>query len=318
MSIPLAMSPVGYDTWVTELKRALYNYLGQTGFEVEYLSTEKKLVINTDKVSEEEYAEVANIASEYMPAGTTLEQYNYIVPFIRLDYLESTGTQWINTGIAATEESSFSVDYTPFGRGEAPVLFGGRYGEGNVRIISYRATRPAEAVFNFGSYSHEVHLPQQQGVRHTATLSKELATLDSLQVASGWAGETFVTHNMYLYANYANLFTSSSRVYSFAIARSGVSQLNFIPCLDNTGKPCMYDTVTSTPFYNLGAEDDFDFGAKYTNELQFSKALSLLPASSTDRIFKVSVPEEVLASPLIQKLMLKCRAEKNWIIQTIN
>lgn len=77
MSIPLAMSPVGYDTWVTELRRALITYLGTFHLEVDYLPDEKKLVVHTDRVSDETYAEVAEIAAEYMPSGVTLEQYNH-------------------------------------------------------------------------------------------------------------------------------------------------------------------------------------------------------------------------------------------------
>lgn len=77
MSIPLAMSPVGYDTWVTELRRALITYLGTLHLEVDYFPDEKKLVVHTDRVSDETYAEVAYIVSKYMPSGVTLEQYNH-------------------------------------------------------------------------------------------------------------------------------------------------------------------------------------------------------------------------------------------------
>ena len=41
-------------------------------------------------------------------------------------------------------------------------------------------------------------------------------------------------------------------VYSLYIVRSGEEILHFIPCLDRLGKPCMFDTVSKKPFYNLG------------------------------------------------------------------
>lgn len=316
MSIPLAMSPVGYDTWVTELKRALYDYLGQTGFEVEYLSTEKKLVINTDKVSEEEYAEVVNIAAEYMPAGTTLEQYNYIVPFIRLDYLEFTGEQYIATGIKASINDFISTQIAQTNNTTGQTVFRA-YAEtddGVSGVIRLYFTTKATAYLSFG-YWNTVTISAPPNEKHTFKLGQNYYEIDGVEGTLKSAA-AFTSTSPYFLSESGLLFCG--RIYSFSIARSGTLQLNFIPCLDNTGKPCMYDTVTGTPFYNQRAGDDFDFGAKYTNELQFSKALSMLPASSTDRIFKVSVPEEVLASPLIQKLMQKCRTEKNWIIQTIN
>ena len=36
---------------------------------------------------------------------------------------------------------------------------------------------------------------------------------------------------------------------------NGVLTRNLIPCLDPTGTPCMYDTVTQTPYYNSGTDD---------------------------------------------------------------
>ena len=48
---------------------------------------------------------------------------------------------------------------------------------------------------------------------------------------------------------------AKAQVYSFSISRAGVLQLNFIPCLDDTGTPCMYDTVSHTAFYNKGTGD---------------------------------------------------------------
>ena len=48
----------------------------------------------------------------------------------------------------------------------------------------------------------------------------------------------------------------ASRIYSFSISRNGVLQLNFIPALDDTGAPCMYDTVSNTAFYNRGASEE--------------------------------------------------------------
>ena len=38
----------------------------------------------------------------------------------------------------------------------------------------------------------------------------------------------------------------------FVISENGNSVHNLIPALDPSGRPCMYDTVTQQPFYNLG------------------------------------------------------------------
>lgn len=52
------------------------------------------------------------------------------------------------------------------------------------------------------------------------------------------------------------MYNHIGRIYSFSISRNNQLQLNFIPCLDTTGTPCMYDTVIRKPFHNFGSEDD--------------------------------------------------------------
>ena len=47
------------------------------------------------------------------------------------------------------------------------------------------------------------------------------------------------------------------RIREFSIESEGVLQLNFIPALDPDGNPCMYDTVSQKPFYNMGTGQDF-------------------------------------------------------------
>lgn len=43
------------------------------------------------------------------------------------------------------------------------------------------------------------------------------------------------------------------KVYDFKIFdKNETAILNFIPAIDRTGKPCMYDTITKKPFYNRG------------------------------------------------------------------
>ena len=44
------------------------------------------------------------------------------------------------------------------------------------------------------------------------------------------------------------------KIYYFE-ATDGVVHRKMLPCLDETGAPCMYDTVSKTPFYNSGTDD---------------------------------------------------------------
>lgn len=49
------------------------------------------------------------------------------------------------------------------------------------------------------------------------------------------------------------------KVYSSKISKNGRLARNFIPALDPTGRPCMFDLVTRRPFYNQGT-GEFIYG----------------------------------------------------------
>lgn len=46
---------------------------------------------------------------------------------------------------------------------------------------------------------------------------------------------------------------------NFIISENGEIIRNYVPCLDNTGKPCFYDTVNRIPYYNAGT-GEFIYG----------------------------------------------------------
>lgn len=53
------------------------------------------------------------------------------------------------------------------------------------------------------------------------------------------------------------------RIYRATITEGEEVVMDLIPCLDDKGKPCMYDLVTQTPFYNANAEgNDFKYVLK--------------------------------------------------------
>lgn len=53
------------------------------------------------------------------------------------------------------------------------------------------------------------------------------------------------------------------RIYRATITEGEEVVMDLIPCLDDNGKPCMYDLVTQIPFYNANVEgDDFRYVIK--------------------------------------------------------
>lgn len=61
----------------------------------------------------------------------------------------------------------------------------------------------------------------------------------------------FARHHNQGYAQ----FPVSGKMWYFRVLYDGVVSHNYVPALDPTGTPCMYDTITRTTYYNSGTGD---------------------------------------------------------------
>lgn len=144
MSIPLALSPVGYDTWVTELRRALITYLGSFDLVVDYLPNEKELVVHTNQITEDLYNGVPAIVATYIPEGVVLEQYNH-----------SLDIPWRDWKIGYTQLAHLTNPYTSYVTGVSAYFDLGRYSydvpNGDTLRIETEHCVPYDlGVFDFG------------------------------------------------------------------------------------------------------------------------------------------------------------------------
>lgn len=49
-----------------------------------------------------------------------------------------------------------------------------------------------------------------------------------------------------------SIYSVAKEIYEVSLLSNGEISGHFIPALDKTGEPCMYDTVSKKPFYNAG------------------------------------------------------------------
>ena len=193
---------------------------------------------------------------------TPPEKYGYTFrrwkTYTRLQYLESTGTQYIKTNTYLDDNAEFFFDFMKIAAISAqdigysgPVAGGGWHGAKPIiamwlgQTITYSpqitisdivGKRCTEHWIKNGTiFSSELIVQDSQS---TYTLSTSSATYSSDPI-------TFLTSN--------NTWQSATRIYG-AWLKDGNNNLvaDFIPVLDPADVPCMYDRVTSTCFYNSG------------------------------------------------------------------
>lgn len=167
----------------------------------------------------------------------------------RCEYLESTGTQYIDTGWLPDISAKILVEYEPVKIDYTSAVLGNHAGN-NIRLIPRISSLDNQQETAFQFFSSEIRGPLELNKRYiaeiyekTAILNGEIFSLDSRITAS--------TISLKLFGQSAS-FLGFCKIYQFSISRNNQLQLNFIPCLDDKGKPCMFDTVRRTPYYNKG------------------------------------------------------------------
>ena len=191
--------------------------------------------------------------------------------YTRLEYLQSTGVQYIDTGYKPNNNTEYEVRgyMSPSG------VFGVARWSGDPQYDTFGAhSIAANALDYYGRYSDNKYLEITSDIFNKPIIWKH--TKDSI-VIKGLNNTTYVnqsivtdsfqsTYNMWVFG-FNNMGTLLSRsvgckINSFRIWDNNTLIRDFVPALDPSDKPCMYDLVSKQPFYNLGTGADFSIGKK--------------------------------------------------------
>ena len=165
----------------------------------------------------------------------------------RVEYLESTGTQYIG-GYDYVErvEKARGEWVSQFTQLSTNTLFGF---DANKRCIGVGLSNKWS---NYtGNADLEKHLFRIESDSVEGTVSTQIDNL-------GWQKKTGLTLSKNVYISPFSLiqhYKCRLRCFSAKIWDGDKPHRMFVPCLDETGAPCMYDVVKKKPFYNTGTGD---------------------------------------------------------------
>lgn len=179
-------------------------------------------------------------------------RFGVLPKYIALEYIESSGTQYIDTGFninTATDEIELIFQGITttlykwfFGEHDNNARFGVGSGDGtNKRNVAYGAT------------TYKVKDTQVYNTQHTFVVNNSGVFLDGTKVAN----YSSFTSKSTLYLFHLNLNNQSSymggaRMWGYKHKRNGEFLLDMIPVLDRNNIACMYDKVSGEFFYNQG------------------------------------------------------------------
>lgn len=209
-----------------------------------------------------------------------VEEYKGKLPrkYTEVEYLEATGTQWIDTGLLSTANSKVDITYS-FSSMESGVpnncaIFGGRNDTTKNTFTFFKIASGNPQYFRFDYNQQETvgtvnDLTWNNTSKYRFAYNGTTATTSNITTGESTSlnvnpGSTFTSSPIIVFgvntSDRAELFMSG-RIYKFWYT-DGTTIIDLIPVLDETGKPCMYDRVSGNVYYNQGTGDDFNYGPK--------------------------------------------------------
>jgi hypothetical protein len=200
------------------------------------------------------------------------------ISYVPIEYLESTGTQYIDTGVVGNLNTEYEITVKSNRLPETSTdhslyaIFGSRTSAYQNTIMSvYHITNEEYGIINdFGNYQITRQSPIRNSAEmlHKYTLKNSKSERTITDNNTGWTDTVTTTYsgslttptNLYIgYAgslsgllNVANLY---GNIYRCKIWDNGTLVRDFIPVLDYNDVPCMYDKVSNQYFYNAGTGD---------------------------------------------------------------
>lgn len=165
--------------------------------------------------------------------------------YTALEYIQSSGTQYINTGVVPSENTKMQIKFsTSTSKG---VIAGSDKG---YKVSSFMLAVTI-ATFNTGSLTVSL----ADGSKHSVELYSNNVIIDNSNKGSSGSGSFTTTYPIYLFGNNRSGSSSeliSGKIYSCSLYNSTTKIRNFIPAKNSSNILGLYDTINKKFYTNAG------------------------------------------------------------------
>ena len=237
------------------------------------------------------------------PREYTNDPINLPAGYTKCVYLQSNGTQWIDTGIIPNADTGLYLraqhlnygDFVPFGSWENSSAY--------FYPPRFNATNKS-GTYSFGTtYQMGFYYDKGDDLVFTSTMNLyNDRTVNFWSEDTNWFGIISVnptvtfTRSLWLFSyNMDNATINATyakwggRIFRAKITQGDTLVHDFVPSLDENKRPCMYDLVTQTPFYNQSGGEDFAYCVEHELPSNFAK-LDYIESTGTQYIKTGYVP----------------------------
>lgn len=169
---------------------------------------------------------------------------------VRCEYLESTGTQWIDTEYIPTRGDELEIDrYKVVSNTTSPTLFGAGDETSQFVAVNNTSTLFVRYFTNEGIPVNNIQNTQQ----HSLLVKKNGAVyVDGEYSATSNASYSDVNTTLAIFNRGNRAASIIGYIGTVTITRDDVRMVHLIPCLDANATPCYYDVVNKKFHYNKG------------------------------------------------------------------
>lgn len=174
------------------------------------------------------------------------------------EYIQSVGGQYIDTGVEAMETIGFTIDVRVDAYVRERGLLAASDDTDKTHYVLQSHNNALRLYLSIVTNTMNVATYQSDADFHSVTYnangSKEML-LDGVSLGFAAKNYSAVSKNLYLFCRHRRSNASDFGMFSVKKAKlydNGILIRNFVPCLDKSGVPCMYDMVSRKPFYNQG------------------------------------------------------------------
>ena len=174
--------------------------------------------------------------------------------FTPVNFLQSSGSKYIDTGRKLTQDSDITIDFRIVGEiNRNAGIFGSRESASKNNLALFQITSPNTFNGDFSEYLNHRFTTASSLERTKIRINKAGAWVNDILKKSWSDVADFETPTNGLIFDVGNNNWSGNkavmRLYSYT---DGDAQ-RLVPCLDTNGVPCMFDFVSQKPFYNKGS-----------------------------------------------------------------
>ena len=186
--------------------------------------------------------------------------------YTQVEYIESTGTQYIDTGFTPNQDTKIVIDMQGgssaaasgtqmfYGVGTSPTFQFGKSGSSSWGIRAYYGTTYSDVLATWDQASFK-------STRRTIVQDKNKIEFDGISHEFTYA-EFSCDYTMYLFGvNSSSGFTfaTSMKIYSCQIYDNGILIRDFVPVINSSGEAGLYDLANNV-FYTNAGTDTFAVG----------------------------------------------------------